>query len=161
MIAFVQRIADLRGAAQIRHGLAVVLLMVIPTHAIAWAAHLIAPKALAAPDYTWRWDTIAAAVLLMPVAETYAMRLVFFVLRKATQRQWVLYAFSALLWGLVHAGHESRGLHAAWGFLVMSICYLSLEKISVRQAMIGVTIIHATGNALTYLVYLPREVFGI
>lgn len=160
VIAYVQRIADLRGAAQVRRGAAVALLTWVPMHVIASLAHWVVPNAAGTDDFSWRWSSIVGAILLIPLAETYGMRLVFLGLRKFTQRPLVLAVVSAVIWGLVHLGFESRGLHAAWGFFVMSVCYLSLEKLSVRHAMIGVTAIHATCNGLSYLICLPDRLLG-
>lgn len=90
---------------------------------------------------------IFSMCVLAPALETALMIVVFGALRWFTTRTKILAAISALLWALLHStSHPLWGGGVLWGFLLLSICYLTWERRSRRHAFLMTAAFHALHN---------------
>ena len=153
-IVFLQDIAWKRGWALVLHITLVILISWIPAQAICLAFHFTFPGPTEEDFFKSPLVGVTAALLVAPLLETQVMRMIFFAFGKMIQNNLALCATSAAIWGILHLSSESWGLHAAWAFFVMGICFRRLQESSTQRAVNITMLIHAGFNSLTYGVYL-------
>lgn len=157
VLSYFDGIASLRGWPRVRRGAAIILLMWLPCLPINYLADRYLPVREVGSQVGSLLEIITGLTLL-PLAETYVMRLELFLLRKLSQNMIFVCVVSAILWGFFHA-LRYWGLYAVWPFFVMSYCYLRLEKNSVTQAMVVSTLLHGAANAYAAIVALGHMYF--
>ena len=132
-----------------------------PSVVVAYLTHRIFP-AQENPDLFSRpFQFFVGGILVAPLMETLMMRYLFRMLRKVSERQVVLAGLSAALWIPLHAMYVGWGVHAAWPFFVLGLCYLSLEPISFSRAFWVTAAIHALCNALSYGIAVGLAFLGL
>jgi hypothetical protein len=154
LVRYVQAVNGLHGWMLLGRVCALGLLAWVPSTAVAYLLHVLFP-AQSSPDiFSNAFQFFVGAILVAPLLETLAMRYVFRFLKKFTQRHLILAVVSAIIWVPLHAMYAGWGLHAAWPFFILGLCYLSLESASLWRAMWVTALIHAVCNALSYGLFL-------
>jgi hypothetical protein len=91
------------------------------------------------------------ACMFAPYVETQGMRLLFFALRKCAVSADRLKWYVAAVFGVLHVDSETWGLHAVWGFYIMSTLYLDQQRISTRRAVWMTVSVHSLCNLFSYV----------
>jgi len=137
-----------------------VLLVWIPQYLIWYIVLQIFPG----PKQEFVFSSQAGALfftcLFAPYIETQGMRFLFFLLGRWTESQQRLKWYVAAIFGALHADSESWGLHAIWGFYVMSNCYLEQNRISTRRAVWMTVAVHSLCNLVSYAATLLESTLG-
>jgi Type II CAAX prenyl endopeptidase Rce1-like len=154
LITYLQNIGSKRGWDLFLHATGVVLICWIPEQLVWFAFHFTCPGPTEEDFFKTPLQALTVAVLLAPILETQMMRMIFFALNKFIQSNLALCLASALIWGVLHVASESWGIHAAWAFFVMGVCFLRLQEASKQKAIRLTTLIHAGCNLLSYGLYL-------
>ena len=149
-ISYIWSIGDRKGWSLFRHCCAIVLSSWTLAQVLGRFVYAVFPGPESLNTFESGWRNIFMAVALMPFAETFLMRMFFVVLRRFSQKPITLSLLSAILWWFLHLPTETWGLHALWLFFVLSLCYLSLEKISAWRAVWVTALMHAACNALSW-----------
>ena len=91
-------------------------------------------------------------ILIAPWTETLIMWPILAILKRIVVRTgWVALA-SGIIWGALHSVQAlGQGLSATWAFLVLSLCFLELEKKSKGRAIIVTSLIHMCQNSLVFI----------
>lgn len=109
----------------------------------AWAFPATGPKFVPQP----RIVLFLSITVFSPVVETLLMRLVLFLLRLFVKPMPYVAILSALIWAGFHSLlAPSWGLVIFWPFLIFSLCYLTWEAKSKRQAFWMTASLHALHN---------------
>jgi hypothetical protein len=160
-VRYVQAVCSLRGWVLLGRIGTLSLLAWAPSAVVAYLVHVLFP-AQSNPDiFSNSFQFFIGAIVVAPLLETLAMRYAFRLLRKFTQRYVPLATISAIFWVPFHAMYAGWGVHAAWPFFILSLCYLSLEPLSLWRAMWVTALIHAGCNALSYALYLGLNFLGL
>jgi hypothetical protein len=160
-VNYVQAVGVLQGLILFRRICTLSVLAWVPSMATAYLVHLLFPAQTNPNIFGNAFQVFIGAFVVAPLIETLAMRYAFLVLRKFARRHVVLAALSALMWIPLHAAYAGWGVHAAWPFFVLGLCYLSLEPLSLWRAIWVTSLIHAGCNALSYGLSLLLDLLGL
>lgn len=135
-----------------------VALTFLPSLLISIVIHLLFPTG----GPTLRGSTanlVLGVVVVAPVIETLLMIPIFWVLRHGWREPRRLAIASAVVWAALHSlSAPTWGLGVAWTFFVLSVAFLAHERERSRgRAIVVVTLLHATHNAITILLALASR----
>jgi len=157
-ISYLQSIGEKHSWELVKHSAWIVLICWIPAQIIWLAFHFLYPGPTQENYFKTPFEAMALALLVAPILETQMMRMIFYAGEKFLKNTLVLCTVSAVIWGILHLDSESWGLHAAWAFFVMSVCFRRLQQDSRQRAVRVITLIHAVFNALSYGCYLLFDI---
>ena len=159
LIHYLEDIGGKRGLGLLIHATGVILICWIPGQLVWFAFHYTCPGPTEENFYKTPLQALTVTILLAPILETQMMRMIFFALGKFIRGNFVLCGVSAVIWGLLHVASESWGIHAAWAFFLMGICFRRLQETSMTRAIRLTALIHAGCNVLSYGLFLLLSSF--
>ena len=157
---YIWSIGERGGSRLFQQGCIIVFSSWVVAQLLGWSVYTIYPGPATLATFDLGWRSIFMAVVLMPFAETFLMRMFFVVLRRISRAPVHLSIISAVLWWLLHLTTETWGVHALWLFFVLSLSYLSLERISAWRAVWVVSLMHAGCNSLSWGLHLAITYFS-